>query len=203
MRGAAAKGSGSANAMQEVFRRVITERARRYQQGGLSSLPAYDDRSRAAQPAAIFAEILQQAGYLRQHLPRIEAYLRQFPSTDVRPLASFLHWSKVTMNGKAVVRVTHVSAFRPDAAPHLPAVLLTGKQVYASRYMNGELTLTMLFSGTGGRRYLVHVDRSELDELTGLFSGLKRSTMEGRIKDEAAVAMGAMRDRLERPGPRR
>ncbi len=47
------------------------------------------------------------------------------------------------------------------------------------------------------------VDRSELDELTGLFSGLKRSMMEGRIKDEAAVAMGAMRDRLERPGPRR
>ena len=44
---------------------------------------------------------------------------------------------------------------------------------------------------------------SYLDELTGLFSGLKRSMMEGRIKDEAAVAMGAMRDRLERPGPRR
>jgi len=102
------------------------------------------------------------------------------------------------MNGKAVIRVSQISGFRPGHDPGSPAVLVAGKQVYASRYMNGELALTMLFASKNGANYLVHVDRSELDELTGIFSGLKRSLMEGRIKDEATRALAALRDRLER-----
>ena len=70
------------------------------------------------------------------------------------------------------------------------------KQVYASRYMNGSLAMTMLFAGSGGRQYLVHVDRSDLDELGGTFTGLKRALIEGRIKDEATTALTRLRSRL-------
>jgi hypothetical protein len=104
------------------------------------------------------------------------------------------------MNDKAVVRASHVSVFRGDADVRLPRVAVVGKQIYASRYMNGELTMTLLFAG-GSRssNYLVHVDRSELDELGGAFSGLKRRLIEGRIKSEATGELARLRDRLERP----
>jgi hypothetical protein len=76
---------------------------------------------------------------------------------------------------------------------------VVGKQVFASRYMNGSLTLSMLFTGADGAPgYLVHVERSDLDELGGSFSGFKRAVMETRIAEEAAAAMAALRDRLER-----
>ena len=98
--------------------------------------------------------------------------------------------------------VTHVAMFRPEPGPDVPTVLVVRKQVYASRYMNGELMLTMLFAGTGGSpSYLLVVNRSQLDELEGMFSGMKRSVIEGRIKEEAAVALAALRDALERGGP--
>ncbi|MBA2259349.1 MAG: hypothetical protein H0W18_10660 [Acidobacteria bacterium] len=81
----------------------------------------------------------------------------------------------------------------------MPTVLMTSKQVYASRSMNGELALTMLFAGADGSpNYLVHVNRSELDELEGALSGLKRAVIERRIKEEAASRLAVMRDGFER-----
>ena len=81
----------------------------------------------------------------------------------------------------------------------MPDVLVAGKQVYASRYMNGELSLTMLFGrGSRSSSYLVVMSRSDLDELGGTFGGLKRALFEGRVKGEAAQALTRLRDRLER-----
>ena len=183
----------------QVFRQVVLDRTRRYLSGGLKSLPDYHDRREPVRPAVIFSEILQQTPYLKSDVPGIAAYLEQFPSADAGGSESSLQWSRVTINDKAVVMVTHLSIFRPAPGPRVPTVLVAGKQVYASRYMNGELTLTMLFAGTGGSpSYLVHVHRSQLDELEGTFSGLKRSVIEGRIKEKAAQTLGALRDSLER-----
>jgi hypothetical protein len=194
----ATRSNGESGDVQQIFRNVIVERARRYLSGGLDAVPDYHDRSDPVPPAKVFAEILAQAPYITGRLPRIATYLERFPATDVRPDASFLHWSRVIMNEKAVVRVSHVSIFRSAGGPALPQVAVVGQQVYASRYMNGELAVTLLFSGaSGSANYLVHVDRSELDELGGAFSGLKRSLMEGRITREAAGALAGLRDRLE------
>ena len=196
-----ANGGGAAQ-VQRVFRDVIVDRARRYLSGGLGALPDYHDRSDPVSPSNVFAEILAQAPYVTTRLPAIARYLERFPSSDVRPDASFLHWSTVIMNEKAVVRVSHVSLFRRDRL-NVANALVVGKQIYASRYMNGELTMTMLFGGTRASGYLVHVDRSELDELGGAFSGLKRRLMEGRIKSEATIALAALRDRFESRTPHR
>ena len=198
-RALATDGPGASAETQRAFRRVVLERTARYLSGGLEAVPAYDDRSDPVRPAAVFAEILRQSPWLKTHVPRVAAYLERSPSADPAGPESFLRWSKTRINDKTVVMVSHVSIFRPPPAPGAPAVLVTGKQVYASRYMNGELTLTMLFAPNGGAdRYLVHVNRSDLDELGGTFSGLKRSLMLGRIKDEATETLAEVRDRLER-----
>ena len=196
----AADGPGASAGTQEAFRQVVLDRTRRYLKGGLQALPDYHDRSKPVRPAAIFSEILQQTHYLRTHVPRVASYLERFPNADSDGVESFLRWSRAMINDKAVIMVSHVSIVRPSPGPGLPAVLVSGKQVYASRYMNGELTLTMLFGGSAGSpSYLVHVNRSELDELGGSFSGIKRSLIVSRIKDEAVDALAALRDGLERP----
>jgi hypothetical protein len=185
---------------QRAFRQVVLDRTVRYLRGGLEAVPAYDDRDDSVRPAAVFAEILRQTPYLKTHVPQVAASLERSPPADPAEAESFLRWSKTRINEKTVVMVSHVTIFRPAPAPGGPAVLVTGKQVYASRYMNGELTLTMLYAGEGGSTaHLVHINRSDLDELGGSFSGLKRSLMLGRIKDEATERLARVRDRLERP----
>jgi hypothetical protein len=184
---------------QRAFRGVVLDRLRRYLSGGLAALPEYHDRPEPVRPAVIFSDIIQQTPYLTAHVPAVAAYLERFPFSETDGAESSLLWSKVMMNGKAVVMVNHLSVFRPKSGPNVPTVLVAGKQVYASRYMNGQLALTMLFAGAAGSpSYLVHVNRSELDELAGTFSGLKRAVIEGRIKQEASAALAALRDKLER-----
>jgi hypothetical protein len=198
-RALAADGPGASPGTQQAFRQVVLDRARLYLKGGLEALPDYHDRSNPVRPAVIFQEILHQSPYIRNHVPRLAAYLERFPKADGSDVDSFLRWSRATVNDKGLVTVTHVSTVRPPPAAGVPAVLVAGKQVYASRYMNGELTLTMLFEATAGApAYLLHVSRSDLDELGGTFSGIRRSLIAGRIKEEAAGALAILRDGLER-----
>ena len=78
-------------------------------------------------------------------------------------------------------------------------VLVAAKQVYAWRYMNGELALWMLFAGGhASPAYLVYVTRSQLDELGGAGTSVKRTVFETGVKREAADALAKLRDRLER-----
>ena len=146
--------------VHQAFRQVVLNRLRQYQSGGLEAVPEYHDRETPVRPAAVFSEILRQTPYLSAHVPRVQAYLQQFPSGETRDGDSSMLWSKMKMNSKAVVMVTHLTVFQPDPTPLVPAVMLAGKQVYASRYMNGDLTLTMVFAGGAGTSsYLVHVNR--------------------------------------------
>lgn len=194
----AAASDESAPEVQLAFRRLVLDRVVRYRSGGLEAVPEYNDQPQPARPAAIFSDLLHASHYLSKHTPVVAAYLERPPQRETNGVESFLYWSKAIVNKKAVVMVTHVSIFPPDTRPGAPAVLVVGKQVFASRYMNGELALTMLFSGAGGSRsYLVHIVRSHLDTLGGPFKGLRRALIEGGITDEAARALSAWRDRVE------
>ena len=188
----------SPSAVHDAFRRVLLDRLHRYRSGGLAALPEYRDRRDPLQPATVFSSIVDQIPYLKTHVPAVANYLERFPSVEPAGVESSLLWSKVTMNSKPVIMLTHRTTFKLQSSPIVPAVLVVAKQVYASRYMNGELSLTMMFGGSPG--YLVVVSRSDLDELGGMFSGLKRSMFEGRIEEEAVKALTALRDRLERRG---
>jgi hypothetical protein len=165
---------------------------------GVAALPEYHDRPDPVQPAAVFSDILQQTPYLHMHLPAVAEYLKRFPFTDTTGVATSQRWSKVIVNNKPVVAITHLMAFQPEPGPRVPTALTVSKTVYASRYLNGELTLWMLFAPDDASSYLVYVTRSELDTLGGTFSNLTRTAIEGRMKEAAARALVSVRDRLER-----
>jgi hypothetical protein len=188
----------SPSAVQDGFRRVVLERLNLYRSHGLTAVPDYHDRGDPVQPGAVFSQILQQTPYLKQHIPSLLEYMERFPRKQRAGAESFFHWSKVIMNKKPVVLVADLTTFRPPPGPGVPTVLLAAKQLYASRYMNGELSLWMLHArDNGSPSYLVYVHRSHLDELGGTLNALKRAVFEGGIKDEAAGALARLRDQLE------
>ena len=181
--------------VQDAFRRVMLSRLDRYRSGGLAALPEYHDRRDSVQPAAASSAIRRQMPYLKAHLPGVAAYLERFPFTDAAVTATSLHWSRMIVNDKPVITISHLATFRPEPGSLVPTVVTVATTVYASRYLNGELTLWMLFASGDASSYLVYVTRSELDALDGTFSGLRRSAIERGMKEAAERALVSFCDR--------
>lgn len=195
---AAGAGPEWRTAIQREFRRAVLNRVHAYRSDGLAGLPAYADRPGVVRPADVFASILAGSPYLRDRLPGIEERLTDYPRADAPGVESFFYWSKEQYGtGKRVISVTHVDIVRPDAAG-APAVLVLGKEIFATHYRTGSLGLTaVVYDPAPDRRYLVYINRSQVDLLHGVFGGLKRKLIEGRLADESTELVRAVRGRLE------
>jgi len=111
---------------------------------------------------------------------------------------SFLYWSKESFGKKPVVSVTHVSIMPGKGRDGLPAMLVAGKQVFATHYMNTSLNLTAVLTGkAGSHNYLTLLTWTEVDLLGGYFGWLKRTLIERRVKDETQKIILGLRQRLE------
>jgi hypothetical protein len=127
------------------------------------------------------------------------------PMPDVE---SFVYWSKERLGGKAIISATHVSILR-SANTTLPDVLVAGKGIFATHYLNASLSLTAIMRGRpGSPNYLAYVNRSEVDVVSGLFGGLVRVFMERRSRrrrdgsPRSAATAGERRSGLTRGAPR-
>jgi hypothetical protein len=75
--------------------------------------------------------------------------------------------------------------------------MTVSKQVSATHYLTGALVITALTRRSSGR-YLVYVNSSRLDIFDGFFGGFARRMIEGRIRDDAPLALDRFRRSLER-----
>jgi hypothetical protein len=198
---AAQAGRGWKPALQDAFRRVVLQRVNGYLAGGQSALPPYEHRDGPVWPALRFAAVLEHSVFLTERLPRFAEHLSRYPQTPMSDVETFVYWSKERLGRKSLVRATHVSILRsPDMA--LPDALVAGREIYATHYVNASLGLTVLMRGEpGAPNYLVYLNRSDVDIPGGLFRGLVRRLVQGRLKSEAADVLQGLRQRLESGEP--
>jgi len=200
LKSAAVSNSEWKSAVQREFRRLVLSRVTKYQSEGLAGLPPYVDRSEPTRPHAEFAGILARSPHLRNYLPAVADGLSDYPRAELPSAESFLYWSKEQYkNGKPIVAVTQVHIVRP-VGPSLPEVVVLGQEIFASHYRDGSLGSTFVLDG-GKTRYLVYLNRSRLDRLGGMLSGLKRSLVERRLASEVKNGLDAVRRRIESSNP--
>jgi hypothetical protein len=200
---AASGGSAWRDAVQREFRRVLVARVDAYRARGLAGLGPSADRETPRPWDLAFSAVVAKSPYLTR-IPAVAAWLQGYPSVDDPRIESFFYWSKEYYGGgKPVISVTHVGIVRPEPNRHLPAVLVAGKQLFATHYVEGGLGLTLVTrDGANGEPYLVYVNRSQLDLLRGFFGGLARSVLESRLKRHAPQIVRGLRTRLESGTPR-
>jgi hypothetical protein len=189
-------GNGSDEAVQQAFRQVVLARVNAYLATGLPGLGPPANRSAVACFDEVFNRLAAASPAL-PHAPWASRWLRDFPCTAV-PMESFLYWSYETYGaGKPVVVVTHIGII-PPAAPGEPAIVV-GKQVMATRYMTGGLSLMAITTDeASGAHYLVYINRIGVDLLGGLFGSIKRAALESRLRRELPDMLLKLRTRLER-----
>jgi hypothetical protein len=185
--------------VQQAFRSMMIDRIRAFEARGIEGLPIYADKDPPRLSRDAFAVLFDQSMSLKNGLPEIAAAMTG-PPRMLAGVESFYYWSKERFAGKPVVSATHVSIVRPTV-PNGPAVVVIGRQLFATHYINSSLSLTSLVRGAGGHNYLVYLNRSEVDVIGGVFGGVARMVIQRRIGNEADELLAALRQRLERGEP--
>lgn len=188
------------DAVEQEFRRVVLERVRRYLSDGDGALFPYVDHATPVGPGAETEALIAELGLSSSWLSDVADYVRRYPHAEHPDVVdSFVYWAKEVFGGKPIISVTHVMLLRNGAGAG-PAAITISKQLYASHYRTGSLSLTAM-SESGAGRHLVYLQRSHVDVLQGLFGGLARRVVEGRIRDEAPAVLASVRARLESGDP--
>ncbi len=187
--------------VQEAFRGLVFARVQLYVAQGLQALADYDERGTRVSLQASFSRLLHQSVFLGQQMPALAVFLDRWPNAPLSQVDSFFYWSKERLVRKSIISVTQVSLVRGDGVSR-PEVLVVGKQLFATHYVDGSLSVGALMSDPRTtRRYLAYLNRSDVDALDGFWGRILRRVLEHRVRAEAPGLLQMMRRRLESGDP--
>jgi hypothetical protein len=185
----------------QLVRKMLLEQVQDYLRRGNTALVKYDDKSSALLLADEVRSLLKPAPYMYKYAPDFQRYLEEFPLTrpgNAANFEDFIYWSKEDFGLKPVISMTHITIYR--GAHGSSDVLVGSKGIYASHYFEGSLGLTAFTRSENSyppRSYLIYINRSRTDALHGLFAGVKRSLIVGRIRTGANKNMERLKQKLE------
>ena len=187
--------SGTDAAIQYSFRRLLFERLLAYRGGGVGAV---------ASPGEVLTALQANSPYIGRSDVRLAQWLTAPDRAHLPEVESFYYWSKeYYASGKAVIALTQVGVTRAARGSGAPEVAVVGKQLFASRYMDGMLThITLARDPVRGSLYMTYTNRAQLDVLKGIFGGLVRAIINGRLKGDAASVLRTLRDRIESGPPK-
>lgn len=183
-----------------LFKQLLVERAVNYLSGGSHTLGTYIDKSDSTAMSESLADLLTASPYLTDYAPELRRFYDQFPKGELPDAESFLYWSKESFALKPVIGLTHLTIFTKifgDAR----MTLVASRGLYTSHYFEGSLALTVVTEARGASPpavYLVYVNRSRVDALTGAFSGLRRWIAVRRVRDGMEATLNTLKERLEK-----
>jgi hypothetical protein len=190
--------SNYADQATHLVRVMLLEVVQEYLKRGNASLAKYEDKSTALGLSDEVRSLLKPAPYMYGYVPEFHKYLEEFPLS--RPASTaivedFVYWSKEDFGLKPVISVTHITIHRGAQD-----VIIGSKGIYANHYFEASLGLTSFIRSQHSnppRTYLIYVNRSRTDALRGMFAGLKRSLIGGRLRDGAKKSMEMIKKKLE------
>jgi hypothetical protein len=193
---------GSDDAIQQAFRQVLFDRLLAYRAGGPAAVAVA--ASRPVRPPDVFAALHASSPYIRRADARLALWLNaphQAPSAEVE---SFYYWAKeYYASGKPVIVLTQVGVTRAAPGGAAAEVAVVGRQLFATRYMNGMLSHITLAREPGSEAfYMTYSTRAQLDVLSGFWGGIVRTVINGRLRGDAASVLETLRTRIESGPPK-
>ena len=183
-----------------LIRELSLEGMEEYLRGGDKTFAAYRDKERPIFLDKEFDGLLKNSKYLYQYVPEFHHYLDGFPNAELPGSQEFLYWAKNDMGLRPIVRINHVVVY-PFGEGDERTVIVGSKQLYASHYFHTALELKILARDSAKPDtkgyYLMSLNRSRSDGLTGFFGGIIRSTAQSRALSGLAKFLEIGRQQLE------
>ena len=182
------------------FKQALFADVAAYASGSGGRFAQYDDGDKPIAPLDDFAAILQATPAIDALVPGLADHLARFPAARLADAEDFLYWSKEAFGQAPFITVTHVTIV--CASPR--TCVMATKDVYSSRYIDASLALTILTDAdaSGEAIDVVYANRSRVNALKGLLSGLRKSIVERRVRGTMEQSLVTIKTRLERE-PRR
>jgi len=183
----------------------------RYQLTGNEGLATYHDSAEQFSVEQGLIELLAKTSALQEYAPQLSEYLRQYPKSEDKATEEFFYWQVGEFGLKPVHRITHVVIQRTPASWG-EAYVIASKMLFASHYFRSALEIRCLIPGQdqhiGGMHYLITVQRSQVDGMTGLRGRFLRGVAVRRARQAMERYIASAKENVERdfnltrqPGP--
>jgi hypothetical protein len=177
-----------------LFRRLALEYVNGYREGGNARLAVHRDRERPTFVGDEFRSMIERLPRLATELPDLTRYLLDYPKATLANSTDFLYWQETRFGLRPTVRISHlVIQDRPNHT------VVASKMLYASHYFWTALELRVLLSdpARGPGFWLVTVNRSRSDGLSGFTGRFIRSRVRSETENGTRAALAATKTRLE------
>jgi hypothetical protein len=186
----------------KVIRQIWLNSLLNYQVKGNSALATYHDSDKLSRVSDGLLKMVKNLPVLQQYVPEMANYLVQFPQGKPPETDGFYYWQVADFGLKPVHRLTHV-VVEKKAAKFGDGYLIANKMMYASHYFRSALELRFLVPAEGPDKkpatFLVVLQRSYADGMTGLTGKLLRGTVMSKSRDALERYLVNCRSKFESP----
>jgi len=185
---------------QSVIRRAFVDYVANYQKIGDAALAVNDDQDKPQAIRDDFRRLLQHSSHLFQYEPQLAGYLEKYPQARPPGTEDIFYWQKAEFGLKPVVRASQLVIHRRQQGSDV-TYAIASKMLLASHYFRAALELKSLApdgASPGGKSfYLICLNRSFVDGLTGVKGGLIRGTVKARSRDSLARYLASVKQKIE------
>jgi hypothetical protein len=161
-----------------LIRKMNVEAMDTYRKGGDKAFAAYRDKKRPTFLDKEFDGLLANSPYLMKYVPEFHRYLDEYPDAELPGSKEFIYWALNKFGLKPTFRISHVVVY-PIPYGDKTEYVIGSKMLYSSHYFHSALELKFLVTDdlrpNAKGYYLVSLNRSRSDGLTGFFGGIVRS----------------------------
>jgi hypothetical protein len=190
----------AANQAQAVIRQAFADYVANYQKIGDAALAVNYDKDKPQAIREDFHQLLQHSLHLFQYDPQLANYLEKYPQARPSGIEDTFYWQKAEFGLKPVVRASHLVIHRRQQESSV-TYAIASKTLLASHYFRAALELKSLApdgASPGGKSfYLICLNRSFVDGLTGFNGGLIRGRVKSRSRDSLARYLSSVKQKIE------
>lgn len=179
---------------RRAFRRLALEYVNGYREGGNAELAVYRDKNRPTFVAREFRSMIERVPAFSTSLADLRRFLLEYPRASLPDSTDFLYWQETRFGLKPTIRISHlVVQQRPEET------VVASKMLYASHYFWTALELRILLPdpARGAGFWLVTVNRSRSDGLSGFIGVFARGRIRNEVREGTLAVLKATKARLE------
>jgi hypothetical protein len=185
---------------QSLIRQAFVDYVKNYQKIGDEALSVYNDQDK---PQAIHEglhRLLRNSSSVFEYDTELANYLEKYPQERPSDTEDIFYWQKAEFGLKPVIRASHVVIHRNQRENYV-TYTIGSKMLFASHYFRAALELKSIVpdSATPDAKsfYLVCLNRSLVDGLTGFKGRLIRGTVVQKSRKSLAGYLLNTKQRIE------
>jgi hypothetical protein len=190
----------AASQARAVIRQAFVDYVANYQKIGDEALSIYNDQDKPQSIRDGFRRLLQNSTNFFQYDWALANYLQKYPREKPSDTEDIFYWQKAEFGLKPIVRASHLVIHRNQQG-NFATYAIASKMLFASHYFRSALELKHLIpdpAAAGAKSfYLVCLNRSFVDGLTGVKGALIRGTVTRRSRQALAGYLADIKRKTE------